>query len=475
MDIIEILEIPRRLVVILTPTTTIPTILNEYMNREGLNLSQFAKQTGVNVGSLSYILNGNRTLSIEQLDLITEAMGLAKGYFYDQYFKEVLVESVPNWRKIKPFLYGCARIGNLDSIEKTVQLLLDNLMYSPLLFETAEDFYKAGKKEAAIILYDNVALSEKSQHSERLALCQYRLFMCKLEQDQERNYRAAIQFELFVDKLDEYDQLDALKDLANTYRSLRRWDKVEEMAERLKDKAGFQYQKGFKFSSDHQPVRPLFTYLAYSYLLLGSVWEVRENYEIALQYVDLYAKLDWVKEDDPETQQWKDKFKKWAEMNRVVTKLSSGDFSVLPAYISSIELNGDEAFLSLLNIIEAANRYNFNVDDVFHSIDIPSITEKDYNTNEAYTSQFIIERLARFFYELACYYLKKGESNYGFSFLIKSLQKSTLINEKTCIIKCVGLFESFREYCDHETILAYQKLIAEVYKNEKKVVSTPVK
>ncbi|GIO88180.1 hypothetical protein J25TS5_51120 [Paenibacillus faecis] len=47
-------------------------------------------------------------MSIEQLDLITEAMGLAKGYFYDQYFKEVLVESVPNWRKIKPFLYGCA-------------------------------------------------------------------------------------------------------------------------------------------------------------------------------------------------------------------------------------------------------------------------------------------------------------------------------------------------------------------------------
>jgi len=234
MDIIEILEIPRRLVVILIPTTTIPTILIEYMNREGLNLSQFAKQTGVNVGSLSYILNGNRTLSIEQLDLITEAIGLAKGYFYDQYFEEVLVESVPNWRKIKPFLYGCAEIGNLNGIEKIVQLLLDNLMYSPLLFETAEDFYKAGKKEAAIILYDNVALSEKSQHSERLALCQYRLFMCKLEQDQERNYRAAIQFELFVDKLEEYDQLEALKDLANTYRSLRRWDKVEEMAERLR-------------------------------------------------------------------------------------------------------------------------------------------------------------------------------------------------------------------------------------------------
>ncbi|GJM78113.1 hypothetical protein HMSSN139_06090 [Paenibacillus sp. HMSSN-139] len=71
-------------------------------------------------------------------------------------------------------------------IHKAVQLLLDNLLYSPHLFEVAEDFYRIGKKEAAIILYENVALSERSQHSERLALCQYRLFMCKLGKDQEK-------------------------------------------------------------------------------------------------------------------------------------------------------------------------------------------------------------------------------------------------------------------------------------------------
>ncbi|GJM78112.1 hypothetical protein HMSSN139_06080 [Paenibacillus sp. HMSSN-139] len=67
-----------------------------------------------------------------------------------------------------------------------------------------------------------------------------------MERIKKKNYQAAIQFELFVDRLDEYDQLDALKDLANTYRSLRRWDKVEETAEKLKNKAENPISKNYK-------------------------------------------------------------------------------------------------------------------------------------------------------------------------------------------------------------------------------------
>jgi hypothetical protein len=56
---------------------------------------------------------------------------------------------------------------------------MDNLMYSTYLFNVAEDFFKDGKHAAATILYESVAVSEKSQHSERLAFCQYRLFMAR--------------------------------------------------------------------------------------------------------------------------------------------------------------------------------------------------------------------------------------------------------------------------------------------------------
>lgn len=57
--------------------------------------------------------------------------------------------------------------------------------------------------------------------------------------DQDVNLRAAVQFEGFVNRLDEVDQLDALKVLANTYSALRHWDKVMVMTKELGKKHPF--------------------------------------------------------------------------------------------------------------------------------------------------------------------------------------------------------------------------------------------
>ncbi|WMT42338.1 transcriptional regulator [Paenibacillus sp. D2_2] len=319
-----------------------------------------------------------------------------------------------------------------------------------------------------------MALSEKNQHSERLALCQYRLFMCKLDNNQERNYQRAIQFELFVDRLDEYDQLDALKDLANTYRALLRWNKVEEIVEKLKQKAEFQYKKILNNDMVHKLSRPPFTYIAYSYLLLGSVHKHNGDYEKAIQYIQMYADLDWVKDKDEDTLTWKENFEKWAKMNVLVTKLSAGDPSVLADYVAYIESNKEEVLLSLINIIEFANRYHFNIDDILQRFEVSSLITNPKYSNRLYSQQMIEELQARFNYELAHYYLNKGQNGVGFWHLIKSLEKSVSINEKHCIIKCIGLFESFREISDSGTKLAYKKFISEVYTNEKKIGSTPV-
>ena len=77
--------------------------------------------------------------------------------------------------------------------------MMDNLSYIPLLFDVAEEFYQAGKSKPAILLYENIAESEKMQHSERLALCQYRLFRLGLTNDQHRNLIIASRFEYYVD------------------------------------------------------------------------------------------------------------------------------------------------------------------------------------------------------------------------------------------------------------------------------------
>ncbi len=126
-------------------------------------------------------------------------------------------------------------------MQRVVILLLDNLTYPPSLFEVAENVYKDGYNEAAAYLYKKVAESEKHQHSERLAICQYRLFQINIGHDRAVNLQAATEFAPFVDRLDEIEQLDALKDLANVYRSLSLWDKVYEFSSQMGQLGQLQY------------------------------------------------------------------------------------------------------------------------------------------------------------------------------------------------------------------------------------------
>lgn len=218
---------------------TIRAELADYLKKNGITINQFAEVSKVNSGTISNIINGNRYIAMQQLDRITKGMGLEEGGFYDMYVEECFIHSNPNWRRLRPFLYRCAELDKLECISRVIGIMMDSLSYTPSLFDTAEDFFVQGKYDAAALLYRSVAESEKYQHSERLAFCQYRLFTIALGGDQDLNLRAAVQFEGFVNRLDEVDQLDALKALANTYSALRYWDKVMLIAIEIEKKHPF--------------------------------------------------------------------------------------------------------------------------------------------------------------------------------------------------------------------------------------------
>lgn len=452
----------------LNHTTTIRNEVEEYIQREGLNFSQLGRLAGLNVGTVSSLLKGNRIMAVDQLDRMTAVLCMPKGHFYEQYIQECMVETVPNWRRIRPLLYRCAELDKLNDIRQIVELLMDNLTYSPLLFEVAEEFFKAGKHSASTILYESVAASERRQHSERLAFCQYRLFTLRLGDNQEHNLQAALQFEPYVDRLDEIDQLDALKDLANTYRSLRRWNKVYNVAIEMGRLSQIQLhlpqrevRNGQREGGHKRPSRPLFTYLALSNLFLANVSDEQGDYEKALQYINFYADLSWVKEEDEETQHWINLFKKWAQANTYVTKLLSGDESVLPDYIAYIRLEKEERLTGILNIIKAANQYAIDVDDILQHFEPEILSYVQQESVGVYTQQFISEQSAGYLYEAARYYLNKELYKKGFEYLIDSLEKYSIIKNEICILKCVRLFERFREHASYETQTLYRNLVKE--------------
>ncbi len=344
--------------------------------------------------------------------------------------------------------------------------MLDNPIYPPLLFEVAEDAFKDGHNEAAAFLYKNVAESEKQQHSERLAVCQYRLFKLTIEKDQAINLEAANKFEPFVNRLGEIDQLEALKDLANVYRSLSQWDKVYEFAKEMGRLGKIQYDLAHNPKRKKQePVRklsgPLFIYIAYSDLLRAAVYDAKGEHMKALQHLHANADLSWVKEQDPDTLHWIGLFQHWTRINTYVNRLMSGDISVLPGYVEYMA-GKEEIFAELLNVLETANRYNIDVDYILERFE-PQITAyQEPSSDDTYTQQVLVEQYVRFWYKLASYNLNKSRYSYGFECLLVAWEKALTINNELILSNCARLFERFRVNAVHTTGKKLQKMWKEI-------------
>ncbi|MFW9331747.1 transcriptional regulator [Paenibacillus polymyxa] len=465
-------------------TPTIRAELDRYLQQEGLSLTQFGHIADMNRGAVSAIVTGNKPLSVNQLDRITEAMGLPEGHFYDLFIENYIIDHPPNMRRIEPFLFRCAELDKLDAIRRVVGAIMDNLLYSPKLFEIAEELLSQGRNAAALLLYEGVAEAEKYQHSERLAVCQYRIFTIQIGDDQSRNLRAATVFEVFVERLDEIDQLDALKDLANVYRSLRKWDRLDETARKMKEKAEAQYsmkhqQMSRQYDESSEKLsRPMFVYITYADLLCAGACEAQGDYEQALQYTYAYANLDWVKETDENTQHWIGLFQHWAEVNTYVFKLLSGDTSVLTDYVeyiaASTNKDDKEMVTKLLNIMFAANRYQLDVNDILKRFEtlIDSFSQQGQPSPDMYTKQVIPEQYARFGYELAYYYLHHDMFSDGFKHLMYAMVKSHIINNETYFINCIGLLERFRAHLSPETKKEYSKFIEKVWLDNVEKISS---
>ncbi|MDY8026300.1 transcriptional regulator [Paenibacillus polymyxa] len=464
-------------------TPTIRAELDRYLKQESMSLTQFGHIAGMNRGIVSAIVTGNKSMSVNQLDLITEAMDLPEGYFYDLFIENYIIDTPPNMRRIEPFLFRCAELGKLGAIRRVVETIMDNLLYSPKLFEIAEMLLAQGRHDAALLFYEGVAETEKYQHSERLAICQYRIFTIQVGDDQSRNLKAATLVEPFVERLDEIEQLDALKDLANVYRSLRKWDKVEEVAKIMRAKAEIQYNLKHEYKSREcnestkKLTRPLFVYISYADLLCASVYEAQGDYDKALQYTYAYANLDWVKETDEDTQHWISLFGHWAKANSIVNKLLSGDISVLSEYVeyidASLDATQEDRVIQLLNILIAANQYGIDVNSIIKRFetDIASLSQQS-TSGDMYTQQVVPDYFAWCGYELAYYYLNQGIYSDGFKHLIYSMVSYHTLNNETYFINCMGLFLHFKDYAVPETKAAFLNLIEKVWMNNVKKIGT---
>lgn len=131
---------------------SIRSTIEQYMLDHHINLSAFAKLSGVNRGMISKMLNGNPSgsCSVTQLELLTQAMDLQEGELYPLYVNESMSENL-HWRRAKPFLLRCAELHRLDCLEQMVELISENQKHVSWLFTTAEELFELQYMDAAII------------------------------------------------------------------------------------------------------------------------------------------------------------------------------------------------------------------------------------------------------------------------------------------------------------------------------------
>lgn len=394
--------------VLLNSIITIRSYLQQYLSSNQLSMNQFAILAGMNVGTISNIISGKRPVAVQYLDKLIKVMQCDSGFIYDIYIKECFESENPDWRRLGPLLRRCAELDKLNYIEKILKNMLDNLSYIPLLFDMAEEFRQQGKKDAAILLYQCISESERNQHSERLALCQYRLFMLKLGENEVNNLIVVTSFEPYIERLDEDYQLDAINEVINIHLSLRRWKNVEQHAANLLDKSTKHYKLYGRSNQKRTTIKPLLFYILYAYLIYGDVYYQLGEYEKALEYVDMYQNIDWVDHPLAEEEVVIRQFSEWAEANRYLYQLMGGHVEVLEDYVEYIAARESEIFVGVYYIVIAANKHHINIDSVIDRFKDYLSLKKQKNMFGGINNYLTLDRYTDFATELSLYYFKNG-------------------------------------------------------------------
>lgn len=391
--------------------------IEKEMANQGLNFSTLSEKSGINRGVFSAILNSTppKPVSFHQLDTITRALGMPPGWLFDEYVGECFYGGKPNRRRIEPFLLACSESGRTDLVHEVLRRLLEDLKYVPFVFEKGEELFMNGHFVRSAPFYENVIEHEKHQHSLRLAVSQYRLFRARLSEDGEEKLKAAVRFESFCGLLPIRLRLDALLRLGNLYYELGKYAEMEAAADELFEAASGLYAElrsgTAKPQEDEPPVRPVKPLVFYygSGLLHKQLALIgQKRYEEARTYGERYGNLDDFEGMDDDGREEVEQFKVFALGNMLDLELTLGNLSVLPAYSEYMQRHPNETVSGLVNIVEAANRYDADVDRLLEDHYVPLDRYMAQRPSNYYPEPIVRSSFASLHFHLAVYHNRRG-------------------------------------------------------------------
>ncbi|MGW9527420.1 DNA-binding protein [Paenibacillus terrae] len=446
----------------------IRTEIRKSMQKKGYNLSNFAKASTISSSHLSSLLSErpSRPLSVHHLDRINFALGHPVGCFYELYVDECFLSGKPHRSRVKPFLLRCAELGKKNCIQQVLSRMMEDLNYISLVFEVAEELHAEGNIHKALVFYECVAEHERYQHSERLAISQYRLFRAALGKDLEKNRDAVTRFAPFRNRLPVNYQLDGLLQLGNVYFTLNDWKQLGECADELIVLAKIVYQEQQQRTTSKRKKVPLKTernlvvYYGQSYLMKATAYEKQGFYEESKRYIEGYADLSWFEGLDEEGEEDVKNYKMFAVANSYTLDMLMGHAHKLKDYTQYLFDHPQEILTGLAVITEAANKYGFTIEDTLSKLTNKMVKAEERDDN-IYKGWYL-----KFHYQLAIYLLRKGRIENGADSILKLLESSILFNNITLFIQGISLFESYKDQVGEFQRNNYRKLLESIKEHE---------
>ncbi|WP_145953874.1 DNA-binding protein [Paenibacillus bovis] len=439
-------------------------IIKKEIRQQGFSsISHFSKVSGINRGVLSATLNEHspKSISIQQLDQMSKALHKPPGWLYDEF----LMESFPsndklNWRKLKPFLVRCIQLNRTANLHA----LLDRLASLPgqlnHIFELAEELVQENDYIAIRDLYETIIRHEKDHHSEKLAISHYRIFNMEIGLDLEKNYRVAISFEPFYQKLPIHLKLDALLQLAFHSYILQDWERVKKYAVELHQLSRSLYEQLYTQESTGESavlsslLRPLVVYYGQSYLLRFCSLELEGKYEEARQYLEPFRDLSWFRGLDEAGKKEVHKFSLYAKFNEYNLELLQGNQQALPRYLKLMEEHPLEILPSLFILLKASNIHYWNIDPVlaqYEDVIYPADMLESINIRQSYTAQADLNRHVHIYYQLALYHLNRGKPLEQLDVILSAMEETIKNFNNSRIVDCLALLHKLQTIPKMET------------------------
>ncbi|MET3210932.1 UNVERIFIED_CONTAM: hypothetical protein ABIC26_003895 [Paenibacillus sp. PvR008] len=102
----------------------------------------------------------------------------------------------------------------------------------------------------------------------------------------------------------------------------------------------------------------------YEFLSVSTALQKKGCIKEARAELEGYADLSWFKGLDLEGEADVEQFRLWAKANSYTLDLLLGNRDILPEYLTFLENHPEEVSFGLITILEAANKYNFDIDSI---------------------------------------------------------------------------------------------------------------